>query len=543
LSRYDGSSFPFLRLALEDFFLRNSLLFSALGALVCASSGAQAPAANQNANPARSQNVAAQAPTLSLTTRLVVLDVVVTDKSGRTVPGLTQNDFTLLEDKQPQTIRSFEGPDEHKLPAGVEIHSTADLAQAPQAPITILVLDELNTRFEDMSYARDSLANYLKSQPTILGQPMTLQVASNTKFQVLRDYTQDRDALLTALKSHFPEYPWRLEHSGKGGPGAAERLAMSLGSLEQIAQASAGHPGRKNIIWVGRGFPAVNTNESTDKEAAVIQQAVQHAIGMMRDERITLTSIDPTEVSAGTVLIETPDDPDAAEDENGTDPFAGNVNFQLLAPATGGRIFASLNGVDAAIGTAVRDGDNYYTLSYSPTNRNDTAAPYRRIGVKMNRPGLTAATRNGYYTHASATAAPAENGDEELLRKKIAFDLGSAANSNIAYTGLSVTPRAASGALAVDVAAKDLALRALGNGVSQSEVTLMVAVFKGDKMVAHEIHELTARVQAGNSEEEKAEFGIHPAIPAGATRVRIIVRDAANGKMGTVDLSPALVAK
>lgn len=521
--------------------MRAPLLLLAPGVLLCAFAAGQTP----NGTPG--QAAGTQTPTFSLTTRLVVLDVVVTDKSGRTVPGLAKSDFTVFEDKQPQTIRSFEGFAAHRLPAGVEIRSTADLAKAPQAPIAILVLDELNTRFEDMAYARGSLENYLKSQPATLAQPTTLLAATNTKFQVLEDYTQDRNALLAALKSHFPQYPWRLEHSGKGGPGAAERLAMSLASLEQIAEASAGHPGRKNIIWVGRGFPAVNTSESTDKEAAVIEQAVRHAIGIMRDERITLTSIDPTEVTAGTVLIETPDDLDAAEDENGADPFAGDVNFQLLAPATGGRIVAARNDVDAAIGAAVRDGDDYYTLSYSPTNRNDQAAPYRRIEVKIDRPGLAAATRNGYYTQAAATAPPAGNSDRESLRNRIAFDLGSAANSSIVYTGLAVSAHASPApaspdTLAVDVKARDMELRPLPGGSSQAEVTLMVAVFKGGKMIAHQVQELTAQVAAGAPAGKKAEFLIRPAIPAGATRVRIIVRDAANGRLGTVDLAPASFA-
>ncbi len=513
--------------------MRNALAVFALGFSVCGFAFAQAPAAPE------------QEPTLSVTTRLVVLDVVVTDKAGHTVPGLTKSDFTVLEDKQPQTIRYFEGPEQHRLPAGVEIHSTADLARVPDAPVTMIVLDELNTRFEDMAYARQAVVNYLKSQPTRLAQPTELLVASNTKFQVLQDYTLDRDALLAALKNHFPQYPWRLMQSGKGGPGTAERLAMSLGSLEQIAQASAGHPGRKNVIWVGRGFPAVNTNESTDAEAAVIEQAVRHAIGMMRDERITLTSIDPTEVSAGTVLIQTPDDLDAAEDENGSDPFAGDVNFQLLAPATGGRIFASRNDVDAAIGTSVRDGDNYYTLSYEPTNRSDAAA-YRRIEVKMNRPGLHATTRNGYYTQAAATAASAETGNLELLRKKIAFDLGSAANSNIAYTGLAVAAHpvaGAAGVLAVDVGARDLSLSELEDGSgpdsARAEVTLMVAFFKDNRMIGHEIREMAAKLVAGQG-AGTIEFRIPAQMPAGATRARVIVRDTASGKMGTADLSAAV---
>ncbi len=47
-------------------------------------------------------------PVFRVRTRIVILDVVVKDKQGHTVSDLTKDDFTVLEDGQPQTIRSFE---------------------------------------------------------------------------------------------------------------------------------------------------------------------------------------------------------------------------------------------------------------------------------------------------------------------------------------------------------------------------------------------------------------------------------------------------
>jgi VWFA-related protein len=513
--------------------LRISQIAASLAFLAVSSAGAQ-PRAGQAAA------LESHAPTLTVTARLVVLDVVVTDKAGKPVSGLTAKDFTIYEDKKPQVLRSFEGPEKHVLAPDVTINSTADLAKAPNAPVTILVLDELNTRFSDMAFARESLEKYLHAQPERLTQPTTLVVVSNTKFEVLHDYTLDRQALLTALKNHFPEYPWRLMQSGKGGPGAAERLAMSLGSLEQIAQATSGHPGRKNIIWVGPGFPAINTKESTDAEAAVIQQAFEHVIDMMRDSRITLTTIDPTIASSGTVLIETPDDLDAAENENGSDPFAGDMSFQLLAPATGGRVYGSRNDVDAEIGESVVDGNDFYTMSYSPTNHNDVAQPYRRISVKVDVPGLTVTTRNGYYLQGVMPAQAETPAALKLEVKKLAFDLGSAAQSTMAYTGLGVSAkRLPDGMFAVSVAAKDLDFGQEDDGGSQAEVTVMVASYnRQNKMVAHEIQEMVAKEKPGAA-PAAIQFRMKAAVPAETSRVRVIVRDARTGKMGTVDLTGA----
>jgi VWFA-related protein len=509
------------------------------GIFASCAAGAQTPV-QPDANP---QKIT---PDLTVNARLVVLDVVVTDKAGHLVDGLTKGDFTVYEDRTAQTIASFEGPEQHRLPANLgadAIQSTADLAKAPNAPVTVLVLDELNTRFEDMSFARYALEKYLNTQPAILNQPTALIAATNTKFQLLRDFTLNRQSVLTALKSHFPEYPWRLMQSGKGGPGAAERLAMSLGSLEQIAQATSGHPGRKNLIWVGRGFPAVNIQDSTQQEAAVIEHAVRHAVDVMRDARITLTTIDPTANTSAIVDIETPEDLDVAENANGSDPMAGDVNFQLLAPATGGRAYLSRNDVDAEIGTGIRDGDNYYTLSYSPTNRSDAAQPYRRIRIAMDRPGLTATTRNGYYIE---TAAPAPNATPAGLKQsldKIAFDLGSAANSTLVYTGLKVAAHrvaAQPDTFAVDIDAADLSVQMQADGDRQAEITLMIASFnRQNKMIAHQIQETTALLQPDAAYMQSAEFRIQAAIPAEATRVRLIARDTVSGKMGTADLGPS----
>lgn len=506
-------------------------------------------AACLNAQTANPPGVAAapqdQTPTLFMSTRLVVLDVVVTDKAGKIVPNLSRKDFAVYEDNAPQRIRSFEAPAQHYLAPEVKIDSTADLVKAPETPVTVLVLDELNSNFQDMSYARYDLKKYLLSQPAVLSEPTTLLAATNTQFQVLMDYTRDRQALVAALDKHFPEYPWQLMQSGKNGPAAAQRLAQSLGSLEQIAQATAGHPGRKNLIWVGRGFPAVDTSLSPPRQAAVIQGAVQHVIDTLRDARITLTIIDPTINDPDTVLIQTPADLILAQDSNGNDPFQGDVNFQLLAPATGGRVYFSRNDVDAEIGDTVHAGNNYYTLSYTPTNQNDVAQPYRRIRVTVDKPGLTAVTRNGYYLKAGQPAPPATAQDAKDLRARLAFDLGSAINSNIAYTGLPVTVSRASkhaGTFELHVDSRSLTWRDLPDGDSQAEVTLAAASFsKKHKMLAHAVVERLVQLhptQTGSALPATTDFILAAATPAGTVRMRFVVRDAASGKMGTVDFDP-----
>src|SRR5580698_7139801 len=53
--------------------------------------------------------------TLSSTVKLVVLDVVVTDRKGNVVSNLKKEDFQVFEEKQPQTISSFDAPGAHTV--------------------------------------------------------------------------------------------------------------------------------------------------------------------------------------------------------------------------------------------------------------------------------------------------------------------------------------------------------------------------------------------------------------------------------------------
>src|ERR1700722_16851192 len=122
--------------------------------------------------------------TLKVNSRIVVLDITVTDKQGGLVNNMTPRDFTVLEDKPPQPIRSFESPIADAMPEAASgqpvslVLSAADLPKIGTSPVTILVLDELNTRFEDMSYGRNQLIKYLQAQGPVLAEPTALLYAT-----------------------------------------------------------------------------------------------------------------------------------------------------------------------------------------------------------------------------------------------------------------------------------------------------------------------------------------------------------------------------
>ncbi|HEV2620290.1 MAG TPA: VWA domain-containing protein, partial [Acidobacteriaceae bacterium] len=376
------------------------------------------------AAPASPQPAQAVPPTMRVYVNRVVLDVVVKDAKGNPVTGLTKDDFRVTDAKEPQTLTNFDTSAAHLVNPALTINSTADLDRlAPDAPVNIILLDEFNTLFEDEAFARYSLKKYLEKQPDKLTTPTMLLAVDIDQFTVLNDYTEDKQAILKALDHHLAAYPWRAT----GRSWAPERLATAFGTLERVAEATIGHPGHKNMIWIGRGFPSVNFhNGSVDSEQRV-NNLVQRCVNMLRDARITLYAVDP----AG--LMVNP----AAKYGNwaaSLDPFGGNYDFARLAEATGGKSLYGRNDVDAEIGNSARDGVNFYTLTYRPTTGAMDPQKFRKIEVTVNRPGVTATTRVGYYV----AMGPGRVNPTKPSRQ-LAFDLNSAATSTMAYDAVPLT--------------------------------------------------------------------------------------------------------
>ncbi|HEY4358560.1 MAG TPA: VWA domain-containing protein [Acidobacteriaceae bacterium] len=475
------------------------------------------------------------AVTLHVSSRLVVMDVTVTDKAGQLRNDLKQTDFQISEDGVPQTILHFEPPSTHTPPAGNVIGSTAELEkQAPQAPVAVVVLDELNTKFEDMAYARYALKKYLNAQPASLQAPTMLIAVSRERLQVVKDYTQDRAAILAALDHHLTAYPWHLE----SGVSALRQMAQSLGALEQVAEATAGHPGHKNLLWVGHGFPSIDlSNPNLDSNlSAGITTAVQHAVNMLRDSRMTLYTIDPTALSSQ-VSVRISDSTPNGEVNGGVgpDPFAAGVQFTSLAAATGGKAFYSRNDVDAEIGESARDGVNYYTITYRPTSSSDAARPYRSIRVNVTQPGLRAGYREGYYTRDDARPVVSAN--------RSAYDVDAAAESMMVYTGLTVSAianPAKPNQYFVGVPQNEVHWVTDGDHQAAKLTLIAVAVDPRGKILQRITHDLTAirKMDDGKPVETSGLVRLAIDVPKldGEVRVRFIVRGTADGRIGTADL-------
>ncbi|WP_176441730.1 VWA domain-containing protein [Granulicella rosea] len=471
--------------------------------------------------------------TLSVHTQLVTLDVVVNDKNGQPVRGLTRDDFTIYEDKAPQPIVSFYATESMPVTGRepIQIRSTAELDRLePDAPVSIVVLDELTTRFEDQYFARYSLEKYLAKQGETLDQPLTLIARNYHGSQVLRDYTTSKKDVLDALNHHLVSNDARAVDPTSPG----DQIVAEFTSLFEIAKATQGHPGHKSLVWIGRGFPSVQRDGSVLDKDESLDALVAQCTNLLRDARVTLYTIDPAGVSA----------PEQTLDPQGNlmfdDPFSTQVDFLKMAAATGGQSLHGRNDVDRLIETTVKDGQIFYSLAYRPASSGTNANPrdFRSIRVEVKGGALLATTREGYYRAAPAPDAPAAREEVGKLSQEDRFNLSAASQGLMVFDGIPLT-------VTRDEASPDrfnIALPATSLGLAEEDgkmvgkVSLVVLSFdktgkligrKGQVTVLH-----LSPLQPGEVESRKVQLATSLDTRAPAARVRFIVLGNSNGKIG-----------
>ncbi len=231
--------------------------------------------------------------TFRATTRLVTVDVVVTDKKGHPVTGLKAEDFTVEENGKKQKIAIFTPPGatSYKIsppPPGILSNHVENVGS--EAPPIVLMIDALNSPFKDQAYARSEMLKYVVEQSNS-GRQMAV-VALTDRVHVLQQFTSDPQVLLKAIKNYRPQ-----EQILKAGPPAAEssltassggrgevspqvanlieatqdeiasfntlqigfdlerRTVISIEAMRSLSRLLGGLPGRKNVVWLTSYMP------------------------------------------------------------------------------------------------------------------------------------------------------------------------------------------------------------------------------------------------------------------------------------------------
>jgi VWFA-related protein len=335
----------------------------------------------------------------------VILNVFVADASGNPVTGLKEEDFTLLDNQEPQKIASFK--------------AVKDSAAVTPAHV-LLVLDSVNNSASTMAYVRKELEEFLGRNQGSLPYPVTL--VRLTDFGIISGQpSRDGRALIGELKM-LPNDVHVVKRDQESTPGVAtlghrfdptksislpnpadqdlnQRFVLSVPPVARLAADQENVPGRAILIWIGAGWPLLSGPKYLPDTAEVKRNFFEYIVGLstaFREAQVTLDA-----VSSPRILR------DAGLQENYYQAFldgvptvdqanAGNMALPVLAYQSGGQILEQGQDLAADIDKCIADAGSYYVLSFDSV---PAAAPdeYRPLQVKVNKPGLTVRTNTAHY--------------------------------------------------------------------------------------------------------------------------------------------------
>jgi VWFA-related protein len=305
------------------------------------------------------------------------LDVVVTPGSGRPVTNLQQQDFTILDNKTPRPITSFQPPGGSQTPVHV-----------------ILVIDAVNTTYSNIAYQRGQIDKFLRANGGQLAEPTALAFFTDKGIEVQKDFATDGNE----LSGSFDSYAIGLRDIRRSSQfEAIDRFQLSIRALSQLVATEAARPGRKMILWVSPGWPLLS-GPGRQLDPKQQQQIFASIVGLsteLRQGHIVLYSIDPLGAGEGVgrefyyqSFLKGVSKPSQVN--------VGDLALQVLATQSGGLVLNSNNDVTSLLDRCMEDAKAHYVLSFDPAVA-DHPNEYHHLEVRVNSPGLTARTRAGYY--------------------------------------------------------------------------------------------------------------------------------------------------
>jgi VWFA-related protein len=470
--------------------MRNRSFVFALVLIVFSIAGGVAPGQELQRRPAKP----ATAGPIKTQTRLIFVDVVVTDSHGNLVRGLKQEDFQIFEEHAgQQQIAKFNFVDNSvnaatsaaatpAEPSGPAVFSNIQAARSKSTPTAIL-LDALNTETFDQLKVRRDMLLFLQKLPA--DTPVAVFLLGH-EVHLVQNFTTDPALLKAAIdQAHRPasielnpqddaDSPSiQMQRDIKNLPPNVlkniedfekdqyqeqmdQRADETADAMKSIAKYLAGYTGRKNLIWFSESFP-IQLEPTTDfgsdpfRGTATYGDKVRAAADALTDARVAVYPVDArgleglTAYSASNDNISTPTHPggDIQGAQNRADDLRLNsqATMEAIADETGGKTCKDTNDLASCVKAALDDSSAYYELAYYPENA-PADGHFHKITVKTGQKGLKLSFRRGYY--AVDTASLAKNATAENALKDACSD--TLPPTGIALTVQPLPPRGAGAA-------------------------------------------------------------------------------------------------
>jgi VWFA-related protein len=424
---------------------------------------AAGPLAAQQKNPP-----AAETPKLSesIDVRVIGIDVVVTDKKGNPVTGLTKDDFQVFENGVEKPISNFYEI-EGKTAAQAVVVPTPGVPAPPKEEINEQLRRRIILYIDNLSLAPFNRNRVFKQMKDFVKDVMrpgdeAMVATYNRSLKVRAPFTRDpiqiqqtldaiagESALGTTNRSEFKDVTSRINDAQTYEDATAmarayaqsveHDLRQSVESISGLLTTLAGVEGKKILVLTTEGFQIQPGREAFILIDEVARQKGWQSSSMLEAmgfndnsliesiartanaNSITIYPIHAGGLAAGNEGMTA--DNQQATSYNVTSAATSNTteSLQLMAEMTGGLVTARTNNFAGAFKNIIRDLDSYYSLGYrAGTERVDRQ---RELEVRVKNRNLRVRNRQT-FVEKSTFQEMSDRVIANLLYKTKANDLG-----------------------------------------------------------------------------------------------------------------------
>jgi VWFA-related protein len=319
-----------------------------------------------------------QPPVFEGRVEMVIVDVYVTDKKGKAVPGLTQADFEIFEEGQRQTIEYFEAF-QVADPIYHEARASADAPVVSTPRLFAIVVDDLGLRPQlDITRARKAAEQIVHAAAD---DDEILLVTTSAKTTILERLPDGRERLLLATQGIEGLLIPTLMDPAE----ARRRVWLHYETVEGTLQSMVDVKKPKSLTVIARGFVHLSQtfNEWRTPYKKIIESSRRSNTPMYFVSVRGLESRPP------------PFHKDASTGIMRSGGSGRNVPVNItesLALETGGLV---IRNPDLAP-RIVEEMRASYLIGYYPKNE-DHDGKFREIEAKIKKKGLKVRARKGYY--------------------------------------------------------------------------------------------------------------------------------------------------
>ena len=512
----------------------------------------------------------AQQPTVTFRSEVnyVEVDARVLDAEGRFVANLSQEDFEVLEDGQAQKVSVFS-----RVNIPVERATRPLFASKPIEPdvqtnmsgingrVYLIVLDDLHTT--PLLTPRTRLAARQFIERYMGTNDVAAVVHTSGRADAAQEFTSNQRLLLAAVDK-FSGRKLRsatlnkIDQSTMTLPGepptdidAAERghnARNTLESLGNFARAMEGVRGRrKALVYFSEGIDYDINNPFENRDATTVIESTRAAVAAATRANVALYGVDVRGLGAGAdSLAEVqsfPSDPTSGLTSSAlfNETRLGQDSLRVLSEETGGFAVVNTNNIPAAFDRLVEENSSYYVLGYYPSNdRRD--GRFRRIEVRVKKPGLTVRARRGYVAPRGRVQAAKLAGPNDASE-----ELREAMSSPVPVAGLPLAATASvfkgpdnkgSVVISTTIGARDLSLTEKDGTFNNDLEIAYVAVDQNGKVFSGDRNTLTLNLKPDTLRRLRAGgFRVISTmdLPPGRYQLRIAAREGNTRRSGSLN--------